>query len=92
MAESYHQSFLRSQGVEFEIVKAKHLGIVIGQNLTFQSHIENLVGKLKLKLGFFFRNILFLHSGKEMLDLDYVLLLLVIIIIIVIGLKALCAI
>ncbi len=34
----------------------KYLGIVIDENLPFKSHIEKLVSKLKMKLGFFFRN------------------------------------
>lgn len=34
----------------------KYLGILIEENLSFKSHLVKLVSKLKLKLGFFFRN------------------------------------
>ncbi len=48
---------LTVQGAEIELVASyKYLGIFTDQNLTFKPHIENLVYKLKLKLGFFFRN------------------------------------
>lgn len=46
-----------AQGVEIERVTSyKYLGIFIEENLTFKLHIDKLVTKLKLKLGFFFRN------------------------------------
>ena len=34
----------------------RYLGITIDDNLCFKPHIDNLLRKLKLKLGFFFRN------------------------------------
>ncbi|XP_013857613.1 RNA-directed DNA polymerase from mobile element jockey, partial [Austrofundulus limnaeus] len=34
----------------------KYLGFLIDDSLSFKPHIQNLVKKLKLKLGFFFRN------------------------------------
>ena len=45
------------QGAEIELVASyKYLGILIDDHLTFKPHIDDLVSKLKLKLGFFFRN------------------------------------
>uniref|UniRef100_A0A669C6E9 ribonuclease H n=1 Tax=Oreochromis niloticus TaxID=8128 RepID=A0A669C6E9_ORENI len=45
------------QGTEIEMVTSyKYLGIIIDQNLSFKTHIQKLVSKLKLKLGYFFRN------------------------------------
>ena len=44
---------------EFEIemvTSYKYLGTLIDENLSFKLHINKLVSKLKLKLGFFFRN------------------------------------
>ena len=34
----------------------KYLGFILDDRLTFTSHVENLVKKLQLKLGFYFRN------------------------------------
>lgn len=34
----------------------KNLGLWIDEKLTFKVHIENLVRKLRAKLGFYFRN------------------------------------
>lgn len=43
-----------AHGVELEIVTTcKHLGIVVDERLSFKSHIEKLVSKLKMKLFFF---------------------------------------
>uniref|UniRef100_A0A3B3HCE9 Reverse transcriptase domain-containing protein n=1 Tax=Oryzias latipes TaxID=8090 RepID=A0A3B3HCE9_ORYLA len=45
------------EGNEIELVHVyKYLGILIDDALSFKPHIENLVRKLKLKLGFLFRN------------------------------------
>ena len=38
------------------VTSYKYLGIIIDQNLSFKTHIQRLVSKLKLKLGYFFRN------------------------------------
>lgn len=46
-----------SQGSEIESVSQfKYLGILIDDSLSFKPHIQQLVKKLKLKLGFYFRN------------------------------------
>ena len=48
---------ITAQGAEIETVTSyKYLGITIDNNLSFKGHIEKLVSKCKLKLGFFFRN------------------------------------
>ena len=45
------------QGNLIELVTCyKYLGVLIDDQLSFKSHSENLVKKLKLKLGFFYRN------------------------------------
>lgn len=45
------------EGNIIEVVhEYKYLGVLIDNSLTFKPHIEQLVKKLKLKLGFFFRN------------------------------------
>ena len=45
------------QGQSIELVSSyKYLGIHIDDSLTFTEHIESLLKRLKLKLGFFFRN------------------------------------
>lgn len=45
------------EGNLIEVVhEYKYLGIVIDDSLTFKPLIDKLVKKLKLKLGFFFRN------------------------------------
>lgn len=45
------------EGSELEVVHTyKYLGILLDDTLTCKAHIENLVKKLKLKLGFLFRN------------------------------------
>uniref|UniRef100_A0A669EEG1 Reverse transcriptase domain-containing protein n=1 Tax=Oreochromis niloticus TaxID=8128 RepID=A0A669EEG1_ORENI len=45
------------EGNLIEVVHTyKYLGFLIDDSLTFKPHIDNLVKKLKLKLGFFFRN------------------------------------
>ena len=54
---SHLPRLLTVQGIEIELVKSyKYLGILIDDNLSFKCHIDKLVSKLKLKLGFFFRN------------------------------------
>jgi hypothetical protein len=43
--------------IEIEVVTSyKYLGILIDDGLSFKLHIQQLVKKLKLKLGFYFRN------------------------------------
>ena len=50
-------SLLLLQGYEIELVNCyKYLGILIDDRLTFKPHVENLVKKLRVKLGFFFRH------------------------------------
>lgn len=45
------------EGNVIEVVhEYKYLGVLIDDSLTFKPHIEKLVKKLKLKLGFFFCN------------------------------------
>lgn len=45
------------QGNIIEVVHTyKYLGILCDDSPTFKPHIDNLVNKLKLKLGFFPRN------------------------------------
>uniref|UniRef100_A0A3B4Z3D2 Reverse transcriptase domain-containing protein n=1 Tax=Stegastes partitus TaxID=144197 RepID=A0A3B4Z3D2_9TELE len=45
------------QGSQIDLVtQFKYLGILIDERLTFRPHVETLVKKLKLKLGFYFRN------------------------------------
>lgn len=45
----------------------KYLGIILDHALSFKPHFQHLVKKLKLKLGFYFRNFLStdLHSSKR---------------------------
>lgn len=44
-------------GKEIEVVNSyKYLGILIDDSLNFKPHVLNLVKKLRLKLGFYFRN------------------------------------
>lgn len=50
-------SIVTHQDKEIELVPSyKYLGILIDDSLTFKPHIQHLVKKLKLKLGFYFRN------------------------------------
>ena len=50
-------SVITAQGNPFEVVtKYKYLGFLLDTELSFKMHIENLVKKLRLKLGFFYRN------------------------------------
>lgn len=45
---SYLHKLLTAQGVVTEMVStSKYLGDIIDQNLSFKSHIENLIPKLK---------------------------------------------
>uniref|UniRef100_A0A3P9K1B3 Reverse transcriptase domain-containing protein n=1 Tax=Oryzias latipes TaxID=8090 RepID=A0A3P9K1B3_ORYLA len=45
------------EGNNIEVVhEYKYLGVLIDDSLTFKPHVENLVKKLRLKLGFYFRN------------------------------------
>uniref|UniRef100_A0A3B3HBJ0 ribonuclease H n=1 Tax=Oryzias latipes TaxID=8090 RepID=A0A3B3HBJ0_ORYLA len=39
-----------------QVHEYKYLGVLLDDSLTFKPHIENVVKKLKLKLGFLFRN------------------------------------
>lgn len=51
------QKITTAQGAEIESVTSyKYLGITIDNNLSFKEHIDSLVSKCKVKLGFFFRN------------------------------------
>lgn len=46
-----------SKEAEVELVQSyKFLDILIDHCLSFKAHIENLASKVKVKLGFFFRN------------------------------------
>ena len=46
-----------AQGTDFERVTTyTYLGFLIEQNLSFKLHTENVVSKLKIKWGFFYRN------------------------------------
>lgn len=48
---------LTSQGNVIELVKSyKYLGFILECDLSFKSHIANLASKLKVKLGFYYRN------------------------------------
>lgn len=50
-------SVVTGGGGVIEVVKSyKYLGIMIDDSLTFKPHVETLVKKLRLKLGFYFRN------------------------------------
>ena len=45
------------QGKEIEVVTSyKYLGILIDDGLSFKLYIQQLTKKMKLKLGFYFRN------------------------------------
>lgn len=57
------------QGAEIERVKSfKYLGIIIDENLNFKGHVEQLIRKLRLKIGFYFRNRLcFSFNAKKKL-------------------------
>lgn len=48
---------LSLQGTKIECVMCyKYLGIVLDSQLSFKVHIDKLISKLKLKLGFYYRN------------------------------------
>ena len=50
-------SIVTSGGLAVEKVSSyKYLGIWLDDKLSFKVHVDNLVTKLKLKLGFSFRN------------------------------------
>ena len=50
-------SVVTLEGSDIEIVNSyKYLGILIDDSLTFKPHVLYLVKKLRLKLGFYFRN------------------------------------
>jgi len=50
-------NIVTDHGKTIEIVSSyKYLGFLIDDQLSFKLHIQNLVKRLKLKLGFFFRN------------------------------------
>ena len=50
-------SILSLQGCEIELMICyKYLRILIDDRLSFKPHVENLVRKLRLKLGFFFHH------------------------------------
>ena len=58
-----------SQGIALEIVSTfKYLGIILDDNFSFKPHIENLAKKLKVRLGFYFRNkaCFSFHSKKRL--------------------------
>ncbi|KAL2086388.1 hypothetical protein ACEWY4_017447 [Coilia grayii] len=61
------------EGNEIEVVQSyKYLGILLDDTLTFKAHIENLVNKPKLKLGFLFRNkFCFSVEVKSVLSLQH---------------------
>lgn len=45
------------EGKPIELVSSyKYLGFVLEQDLSFKLHVENLLSKLRLKLGFYYRN------------------------------------
>lgn len=56
-------------GVELEIVTTcKHLGIVVDESLSFKSHIEKPLSKLKMKLFVFLeKQVLFFPTSLELL-------------------------
>lgn len=46
-----------TQGIPIQTVSTfKYLGFILDDDLSFKPHIENLVKKLKIRLGFYFRN------------------------------------
>lgn len=48
---------ISAQGKKLEVVSSfKYLGIWLDDGLSFKHHVENLLKKLRLKLGFYFRN------------------------------------
>lgn len=51
---SFHLTFLGCQ--LFKGTSYKYLGILIDDNLSFKSHTDKLVSRLKLKLSFFLKN------------------------------------
>lgn len=48
-------STLQGQVIE-RVSNYKYLGFLLDEDLTFNSHVSNLVQKLKVKLGFYYRN------------------------------------
>lgn len=49
-------SIYTSEGAQIELVSTyRYLGFLIDESLSFTSHIQQLVKRLKLKLGFYFR-------------------------------------
>lgn len=49
-------SILTSEGNEIELVNSyKYLGIIIDSKLCFRIHVNNLVSKLRIKLGYLYR-------------------------------------
>lgn len=55
----------------------KYLGLILDQNLSFKPHIEDLVFKLRIKQGFFFRekSHFFLQTRRHLSSASFLLLL-----------------
>ena len=61
-------SVVTLEGSEIQFVNSyKYLGILIDDSLTFKPHVLYLVRKLRLKLGFSFRNKCFSFNAKKQL-------------------------
>ena len=63
---------LTTQGIKLEVVACyKYLGIWLDDCLSFELQVNNLLRKLRVKLGFFFRNksCFSLEARKRLCDL-----------------------
>ena len=61
-----------TQGIKLEVVACyKYLGIWLDDCLTFKRHVNNLLNKLRVRLGFFYRNksCFSLEARKRLCDL-----------------------
>lgn len=66
-------STLQGQGIE-RVMSYKYLGFLLDEELSFNSHVIRVVQKLKLKLGFFYRNkaCFNLKARKELVAVTFV--------------------
>lgn len=69
MCESSLPSLYTLQGNSIELVSSyRYLGFVLEEDLSFKLHIKHLLSKLRLQLGFYFRNsACFSQSAKRKL-------------------------
>ena len=74
MKRDFDLTIYTDQGKSIEAVSSyKYLGFLIDEHFSFKPHIDNLVKKLKLKLGFYFRNksCFTMSSRKRLVDATF---------------------